>query len=145
MWLLLNLPFGEKNLEKTFAGKIGKTLSYIFEPIGLGDWRISTSILSGFLAREAIISNLGVIMTQEKKDTLETNQNLEDRELKAKIKELLTPKQALSFLLFVLIYNSCLATVVVMAKEGNLKFALGFWLYSFILAWLISFINFKLF
>jgi ferrous iron transport protein B len=145
MWLLLNLPFGEKNLEKTFAGKIGKTLSYIFEPIGLGDWRISTSILSGFLAREAIISNLGVIMTQEKKDTLETNQNLENRELKAKIKELLTPKQALSFLLFVLIYNSCLATVVVMAKEGNLKFALGFWLYSFILAWLISFINFKLF
>jgi len=145
MWLLLNLPFGEKNLEKTFAGKIGKTLSYIFEPIGLGDWRISTSILSGFLAREAIISNLGVIMTQEKKDTLESNQNLEDRELKAKIKELLTPKQALSFLLFVLIYNSCLATVVVMAKEGNLKFALGFWLYSFILAWLISFINFKLF
>jgi len=145
MWLLLNLPFGEKNLEKTFAGKIGKTLSYIFEPIGLGDWRISTSILSGFLAREAIISNLGVIMTQEKKDTLETNQNLEDRELKAKIKELLTPKQALSFLLFVLIYNSCFATVVIMAKEGNLKFALGFWLYSFILAWLISFINFKLF
>jgi len=67
MWLLLNLPFGEKNIEKTFAGKIGKTLSYIFEPIGLGDWRISTSILSGFLAREAIISNWGVIMTQEKK------------------------------------------------------------------------------
>lgn len=145
MWLLLNLPFKEKNIENTFAGKIGKTLSYIFEPIGLGDWRISTSILSGFLAREAIISNLGVIMMQEKKDTLENNQNSEDRKLKAKIKELLTPKQALSFLLFVLIYNSCLATVVVMAKEGSWKFALGFWLYSFILAWLISFINFKLF
>lgn len=64
--------------------------------------------------------------------------------LKERIKELLTPKQALSFLLFVLIYNSCLATVVVMAKEGNLLFSLGFLLYSFILAWLLAFINFHL-
>jgi len=178
MWLLLNLPFGEKNIEKSLAGKIGKTLSYIFEPIGLGDWRITTSLLSGFLAREAIISNLGVIVAQERKDTyqkidtlpalkeqvinlgraikesffsifypipktLEVSEN--STELKDKIKDLLTPKQALSFLLFVLIYNSCLATVVIMAKEGNWKFALGFWLYSFVLAWFISFINFSFF
>lgn len=178
MWLLLNLPFGEKNIEKSLASKIGKTLSYIFEPIGLGDWRITTSLLSGFLAREAIISNLGVIVAQERKDTyqkidtlpalkeqvinlgraikegffsifypipktLEVSEN--STELKDKIKDLLTPKQALSFLLFVLIYNSCLATVVIMAKEGNWKFALGFWLYSFVLAWFISFINFSFF
>uniref|UniRef100_A0A7V4JP45 Ferrous iron transport protein B n=1 Tax=Thermodesulfobacterium geofontis TaxID=1295609 RepID=A0A7V4JP45_9BACT len=145
MWLLLNLPFGEKNIENSIAGKIGKTLSYIFEPIGLEDWRITTSLLSGFLAREAIISNWGVIMTKEGENTFEISKNSKYTGLKDKIKELLTPKQALSFLLFVLIYNSCLATVVVMAKEGNWKFALGFWLYSFILAWLISFINFNLF
>ncbi|MBO8144531.1 MAG: ferrous iron transport protein B [Thermodesulfobacterium sp.] len=179
IWLLLNLPYGEKNIENTLAGKIGKSLSYIFEPVGLGDWRITTSLLSGFLAREAIISNMGIIVTQEEKEevypeikiglalkeqvinlgkaikesfasffyflpkTLEVEEELSG--LKDKIKGLLTPKQALSFLLFVLIYNSCLATVVVMAKEGNWKFSLGFLLYSFVLAWLIAFVNFNIF
>ncbi|MCD6490320.1 MAG: ferrous iron transport protein B [Thermodesulfobacterium sp.] len=179
IWFLLNLPYGEKNIENTLAGKIGKSLSYIFEPIGLGDWRITTSLFSGFLAREAIISNMGIIVAQEEKEenypeikiglalkeqvinlgkaikesfsslfyflpkTLKVEEELSG--LKDKIKGLLTPKQALSFLLFVLIYNSCLATVVVMAKEGNWKFSLGFLLYSFILAWLIAFINFNIF
>jgi len=179
IWLLLNLPYGEKNIENTLAGKIGKSLSCIFEPVGLGDWRITTSLLSGFLAREAIISNMGIIVTQEEKEevypeikiglalkeqvinlgkaikesfvsffyflpkTLEVEEELSG--LKDKIKGLLTPKQALSFLLFVLIYNSCLATVVVMAKEGNWKFSLGFLLYSFVLAWLIAFVNFNIF
>ena len=179
IWLLLNLPYGEKNIENTLAGKIGKSLSYIFEPVGLGDWRITTSLLSGFLAREAIISNMGIIVTQEEKEevypeikiglalkeqvinlgkaikesfasffyflpkTLEVGEELSG--LKDKIKGLLTPKQAISFLLFVLIYNSCLATVVVMAKEGNWKFSLGFLLYSFVLAWLIAFVNFNIF
>ncbi|MDF2954130.1 MAG: Fe2+ transporter FeoB [Thermodesulfobacterium sp.] len=179
IWLFLNLPYGEKNIEDTLAGKIGKSLSYIFEPVGLGDWRITTSLLSGFLAREAIISNMGIIVTQEEKEevypeikiglalkeqvinlgkaikesfasffyflpkTLEVGEELSG--LKDKIKGLLTPKQAISFLLFVLIYNSCLATVVVMAKEGNWKFSLGFLLYSFVLAWLIAFVNFNIF
>jgi len=75
--------------------------------------------------------------------TLEVGEELSG--LKDKIKGLLTPKQAISFLLFVLIYNSCLATVVVMAKEGNWKFSLGFLLYSFVLAWLIAFVNFNIF
>lgn len=179
IWLLLNLPYGEKNIEDTFAGKIGKTLSYVFKPVGLGDWRITTSLLSGFLAREAIISNMGIIVAQETQEetypeieigsafknqlvklgksfeeaiisvfyplpkTLEVEE--ETTGLKEKIKGLLTPKQALSFLLFVLIYNSCLATVVVMAREGNWRFSLGFLLYSFLLAWVAAFINFNLF
>ena len=180
VWLLLNLPPGEKNIENSLAGKIGKTLSHIFEPIGLGDWRITTSLLSGFLAREAIISNMGIIVTQEREEpiyteintlsalkeqlknlreavkesfisllypfpkTLEVKEEKEFTGLKEKIRNFLTPKQALSFLLFILIYNSCLATVVVMAKEGKWTYSLGFLLYSFILAWLIAFINFNI-
>lgn len=179
VWLLLNLPPGEKNVENSLAGKIGRSLGYIFKPIGLGDWRITTSLISGFLAREAIISNMGVILTQEKKELeypeIEISSALKEQVLglasavkesfislfcpfpkslkveeasyglKDKIKELLTPKQAFSFLIFVLIYNSCLATVVVMAKEGNFLFSLGFLLYSLILAWLLAFINYHLF
>ncbi len=174
VWLLLNLPPGEKNIENTYAGKLGKTLSYVFKPIGLGDWRITTSLLSGFLAREAIISNMGVIISKEKgkkpknieitiafkkqiKNLTSTIKNAiitlldplpksleikkEDIGIKKQIKKIINSKEAISLLLFVLIYNSCVATVVAMGKEGNWKFALGFLIYSFILAWLAAFIN----
>ncbi len=174
IWLLLNLPVGEKNIENTYAGKIGKTLSYIFKPIGLGDWRITTSLLSGFLAREAIISNMGVILSKERKKKeksinvseafkeqvkgfINTVKNAfisllnplpssfeikkGDIGIRKQIRRIITSKEAISLLLFVLIYNSCVATVVAMGKEGNWKFAMAFLLYSFALAWFIAFMN----
>ncbi len=177
IWLFLNLPPGEKNIENSYMARIGKKLSPIFEPIGLGDWRITTSLLSGFLAREAIISNMGIIIAQEKGESvgmqLDFASALKDQSIKLGlalkesflsliypfpktlkiekelngikkgIKTLLNEKQALSFLLFVLIYNSCLAVVVVMAKEGRWAYSLGFLIYSFFLAWIVSFINFN--
>ncbi|QER42711.1 ferrous iron transport protein B [Thermodesulfobacterium sp. TA1] len=177
VWLLLNLPFGEKNIENTYAAKLGKALSYVLSPIGLGDWRISTSVVSGFLAREAILSNLGVIVSEEKEKAFEridpkekakeqflklgealkqsfasflsffpSSFSVEEEEvgLKERIKGLIDFRQALSLLVFVLIYNSCAATVITMAREGNLRFALGFLVYSFVLAWWISFLVFRL-
>ncbi|MDN5380258.1 ferrous iron transport protein B [Thermodesulfobacterium sp.] len=177
VWLLLNLPIGEKNIENTYAAKLGKALSYVLSPVGLGDWRISTSLVSGFLAREAILSNLGVIVSEEKEDGLEkidpkekakeeffklgealkqsftslfsffpASFSVEEEEgsLKEKIKGLMNFKQALSLLVFVLIYNSCAATVITMAREGNVKFALGFLVYSFVLAWVLAFLAFRL-
>ena len=178
IWLLLNLPTGEKNIANSYAGKIGRALSYIFEPIGLGDWRITTSLLSGMLAREAIISNMGVILSEEKESPPERIEPLpalkeqvkslaiafkealislldplprslkveeEGSGLRAQIAKLFTLKQAISLLLFVLIYNSCVATIVAMGEEGNWRFALGFLLYSFILAWLAGFISYHFF
>lgn len=180
IWLLLNLPPEEKNIENSYIANLGKKLSPIFEPIGLGDWRITTSLLSGFLAREAIVSNMGIIIAQERGDiaskeieigsalkdqivklgialkdgifaliyplpkTLKIEEKKELKGIRKEIKTLLNKKQALSFLLFVLIYNSCLAVVVVMGREGKWLYSLGFLIYSFFLAWLISFINFNL-
>mgnify|MGYP001772763510 CR=1 FL=1 len=178
IWLSLNLPPGERDLEKTLAGKIGKTLVPLFEPIGLGDWKITTSLIPAFLAREAILSNLAVILKaeeREKKEKFDFSSALEEQKeaffkalreaisslftltpaslkveeegqsLKAKIKNLLSPTSSLSFLIFVLIYNSCVATFVTMWKEGSRNFALGFLLYSFFLAWILAFITYHLF
>ena len=176
IWLLLNLPPGVKSVEKSYAGKIGKALSYVFSPIGLGDWKISTSIISGFLAREAIISNMGVILTETKetpdvknfnwktalkKELIELGEafkdsiislfhflpgtfevSLENSSLRQEISKIMNKRQAISFLLFVLIYNSCLATVVMMWREGSKRFALGFLGYSFVLAWVLCFISY---
>lgn len=179
IWILLNTPFGERNLDKTLAAKIGKTISHIFEPIGLGDWRITTSLFSGFLARENIISNLVIIISQEQEKMVEkvvlrektkeifmelgraikkafisilqpfpwSSFYEEDLDLsfKNKILQYFSNKQALVFLIFVLVYNSCIPTVVTMGKEGGWRFSLLFLLYSFVLAWTICFFVYQIF
>ncbi|MCS7279360.1 MAG: ferrous iron transport protein B [Thermodesulfobacteriaceae bacterium] len=174
IWLLLNLPPGIQKVEDSLAGKIGKTIGVIFSPIGLSDWRITTSLIPAFLAREAIISTMGVILLEEKtkeikeidlKEEAKTQildliktfkeafygffslwpQSLslnpeEAQGLKKEISKILTFKQALSFLIFLLIYNSCLATFVTMWKEGSKRLAFLFLGYSFALAWILAFI-----
>jgi len=177
MWVFLNFPRG-KGINGSLAAKAGRVLTPIFKPIGLGDWRITTSLVSGLLAREAIISNLGVIMSEAKetpppkvsvKDELKAQgkalfyafkraffsllnplpQSFEvssaKKGLREKIKKLFNQTRAISFLIFVLIYNSCVATTVAMAKEGSVKFALGFLVYSFVLAWMLSFVAWRVF
>lgn len=138
IWLLLHLPHGESELENTYAGKIGKTLSPIFEPIGLGDWRITTSLIPAFLAREAILSNLAVILKVEAKEEIEKSP------LREELKKVIPASSALSFLIFVLIYNSCVATFVTMWKEGSRNLAFLFLLYSFGLAWFSAFLIYQL-
>lgn len=179
LWILLNTPIGEKDINKSYAAKIGKTLSYIFAPIGLGDWKITTSLFSGMLARENIISNLSIILAQEKetfperisikekteevmvtlKEALEKaiisminpfpssfSYEKEDSSfVREKIQKQFDKKEILSFLTFILIYNSCIPTVVSMAKEGSWKFSFLFLLYSFILGWFLSFIVYQVF
>lgn len=180
IWFSLNLPPGVERLEDSIAGKIGKTLSPLFEPIGLGDWRITTSLIPAFLAREAILTNLGVILKAEREETeafdpkerladqgrnllsalseiissllspLPKKLSLEDEEeetsgLKGEIRKLLPLPSVLAFLFFVLIYNSCVATVVAMWREGSKNLALGFLFYSFLLAWFVSYIVYKFF
>lgn len=178
IWLTLNLPPGERKLEETLAGKIGKTFAPLFEPVGLGDWKITTSLIPAFLAREAILSNLAIILKAEEREKKEEFQLLaaleeqkealfeafkqaftsiitlaptslkpdeKSQSLRGKIKDLLTPSSALSFLIFVLIYNSCVATFVTMWKEGSRNLALGFLAYSFLLAWILAFITHRIF
>jgi len=178
IWLTLHLPPSEERLENTLAGKIGKGLTFLFEPLGLGDWRITTSLIPAFLAREAILSNLGVILKVEEKEKPEGPFDLkealkeqakhlgeafmkafasllsltpssfeveEKSSLRRALKEIFTPSSSLSFLVFVLIYNSCVATFVTMWREGGKRPALLFLLYSFVLAWILAFIVYQVF
>jgi ferrous iron transport protein B len=180
IWLLLNLPLGEKNLENTYAARVGKAISYIFAPLGLDDWRIGTSLIPAFLAREAIISTLGVIVEEEKEEKVEafdwkskaqeqgrrfveafkkglislitpyptifSNENKEDEEkqtIKEKIKGLFQPPQALSFLVFILVYMSCMATLATIWKEAGKSYALLYFFYSLFLAYILSALTYQ--
>ncbi len=173
IWILLNIPPGIKNPSQSAAAYIGKSITPIFKPIGIKDWRISTSLIPAFLAREIVLSSMGTIYSAnveiEKKNFHVVNElkgqainlifavkesllsllkpgintlkaDTGDVNLRNVIKGSFTPASALSFMIFLLLYTSCLATVAVMAREAGKWVALIFLAYSFAIAWVVAFI-----
>ena len=64
IWVLLNTPPGLKNPADSAAAYVGKAITPIFKPIGINDWRISTSLIPAFLAREIVLSSMGTIYSE---------------------------------------------------------------------------------
>jgi len=177
VWALLNLPPSAQSPKESYAGRIGQALVPVFKPMGIEDWRATTAIIPAFLAREILISSMGVLYssTEEKKEeefspeeallsqierlkdalkraflslfslriqTLETEQ--EGEGIAGAIRESFSPASALAFMVFILVYTSCLGTVATMWREvGGLK-ALAFLLYSFLLGWLLGTLTYSL-
>ena len=174
IWILMNLPPSAKNISESYVAKIGKTLTPILEPVGIDDWRATTSLIPAFLARETAISALGTMYSaemEEKEERINIKEEFinqikgfftavymsiidavkpgisafeiaedENQSLRQVIKQNFTPLSALSFMILILIYNSCLATFAVMAQELNKKYAALFLAYSFAVAWIVAFI-----
>lgn len=86
---------------------IGRLLAPIFEPCGFGDWRAVTSLISGFTAKEAVISTLGVLTG------VGADVNA------AALQTVFTPISAASFLIFTLLYTPCVAAVAAIRRELN--------------------------
>ena len=86
---------------------IGRFIAPIFQPLGFGDWRIATSLISGFTAKEAVVSTLSVLL------------GMGTAELPTVLSGLFTPVTAISFLLFTLLYTPCIAAVATIKKELN--------------------------
>ena len=181
IWLLLNLPPGVKNPSESVAGSVGRALVPVFEPIGIDNWKATTSLIPAFLAREIVISSMGTIYTsaegiepqEEGFDAAEafkdqvvglglafrdalgslftlsiTSLQVEEEEGEDTLRELIrrdfTPASAMSFMVFILIYTSCLGTYAVMVREiGKLRATL-FLGYSFVMAWLVGFVVYRL-
>ena len=125
-------------LERSFLGRIGHTIQPIFTPLGF-DWRSSVAVLTGFVAKEIVVSTLGVLYAAGA-DADEESEVLR-RSLRASG---MTPLGAYAFMAFVLIYVPCLATVAVIRRETNswkwTAFSVG---YSLALAWVVSFLIYQ--
>ena len=93
----------------------------IFRPIGLGDWRIVTSLISGFLAKESVVSTLEVAFASG-------------------IDKALNSVSAVSMLIFSLLYTPCVAAVAAMKRELGNKRAIGIVLWQCTVAWIVAFI-----
>jgi ferrous iron transport protein B len=114
--------------EGSLLAVIGRLVSGIFVPLGFSDWRISTALITGFTAKEAVISTLAVL----------TESNV--AELGGALHTLFSPLSAFSFLVFTLLYTPCVAAVATVKREyGSIKGLVFIILYQTAVAWLAAF------
>ena len=116
--------------ENSYIGQIGKAVEPVIEPLGF-DWKLGIGLISGVGAKELVVSTLGVLYTNE--------EDVENVNLSNRIP--ITPLAALAYMLFVLIYFPCIATLAAIKQEsGSWKWALFAAGYTTVLAWCIAFV-----
>jgi len=123
----------KERMKNVYMGKIGLFIAPVFEPIGI-DWRGSVALLTGFVAKEVVVSSLGILYAIEGED------NQTALLSKALLDSGMTPLSALSMMVFVLLYIPCLATVFIIRREtGSVKWAIFNIGYTTVVAWCTSF------
>ena len=116
--------------ENSYIGQIGKAIEPVIEPLGF-DWKMGVGILSGIGAKELVVSTLGVLYTND--------DDIESVDLADRIP--ITPLVAYGYMLFVLIYFPCIATVAAIKNEsGSWKWAAFTICYTTLLAWIVAFL-----
>ncbi len=126
IWALEYFPSQDLNdLENSYLASIGKAVSPILEPLGF-DWKMSVCLLTGLPAKEAIVSTLAILY---------------DGDIATAG---FTPLTAFSFLLFVLLYFPCIATIATLRREAGKVWAWFTVFHSLALAWLVSFLVYQL-
>ena len=93
----------------------------VFAPLGFGDWRISTALITGFMAKESVVSTLTVLFGSS-----------------AAVASLLTPLSAVSLLVFCLLYTPCVAAIASVKRELGGKWAAGVVIGQCVIAWLMA-------
>jgi ferrous iron transport protein B len=129
--------------KQSYIGQTGRLIEPLIRPLGF-DWRIGVSILTGVAAKEIVVSTMGVLYGVGESE--ESSEKLTDkiREVKydsgeRKGEKIFTPFTSLAFLIFVLVYFPCIATIVAIKNEGGTKWAVFTMLYTTALAWLLAF------
>ncbi len=128
--------------EHSYLGRIGKACEPVFAPLGF-DWKAGVSILSGVAAKEIVVSTMGVLYA-EQDEQLQGEIESETLSRKLVASGDFSPASALAFLVFILIYFPCLATVMAIASEVGWRWAVGSILYNTGMAWIVSYIVYHL-
>ena len=116
--------------ENSYIGQIGKAIEPVIEPLEF-DWKMGIGLLSGIGAKELVVSSLGVLYTN--------NDDINSVDLSERIP--ITPLVAYGYMLFILIYFPCIATVAAIKNEsGSWKWAAFTICYTTLLAWVVAFL-----
>ena len=106
--------------EQSILARLAGGLAPLFAPLGLGDWRICTALISGFLAKESVVSTLEVLMGSG-------------------VSNVLTPLSAAALLVFSLLYTPCVAAVASVKRELGTRWAVGLAVWQCVIAWIAAY------
>ncbi|MBQ7679926.1 MAG: ferrous iron transporter B, partial [Butyrivibrio sp.] len=124
IWLLqsfdLHLRF-ITNPETSLLATVARWLEPVLRPVGLGDWRICISLISGFMAKESVVSTMGILFDGD-------------------VSTAITPLTAASLLVFTLLYTPCVAAVAAVRRELGTKWAWMVVIWQCVVAWLAAFV-----
>ena len=128
VWFLQNFDAGlhlVTSTDQSLLAQIGSLVAPLFAPLGFGDWRVSTALITGFMAKESVVSTLTVLLGGKT----------------ALLSTLFTPFTAYVFLIFTLLYTPCVAAVATVRREmGTVRAAAGIALLQCVTAWIVAFI-----
>ena len=125
IWLLQTFNFRLQMVENgdgSMLAQIAGLVAPIFAPMGLDDWRIVTALITGFLAKEAVVSTMEVL----------------------DVTAFLTPVTAIAMLAFCLLYTPCVAAIAAVKRELGGKLALWMVIFQCLVAWIAAFLAFQL-
>ena len=109
----------EENSEASILATVAGWIAPIFRPLGLGDWRVCTALISGFMAKESVVSVLKVLYA-------------------GGVEKVLTPLAAMSLLVFSLLYTPCVAAVAAIKRELGGRWAVTVVVWQCAVAWLLA-------
>ena len=120
-------------MDRSFLAIIGGIFAPLLAPLGFGSWQAASSLITGFLAKESVISTMNIIYYVPNEASLQ-----------GLIMTQFTPLAAYSFMVFILLYIPCLATTATIYKETGSKKWTGFSIvYALVLAYLLSLIVYQ--
>lgn len=128
--------FRSEQIHQSYIGQIGNMLVPFFKPLGF-EWQESVALLTGFVAKEVVVSSIGVLYaTGDKGDRNER--------LSAAIRKHFTPLTGVAFMMFVLLYTPCIVALVTVIRElKSIKWSIFSVAYQIVLAWLAAFIIYQ--
>ena len=128
IWLLQSFDLRFRlvaDQQQSILAVISGFIDPLLKPIGLGDWRICTALISGFLAKESVVSTLGVLYGQN-------------------VAAIMSTATAVSLLVFSLLYTPCVAAIASIGRELGKKWALFVVVWQCIVAWVVAFLAYLL-
>ncbi len=125
----------QERASKSYIGQIGRAVEPFFKPVGI-EWRSGVALIAGFVAKEVVVSTIGVLYGAGDKNDPDALKN-------ALVHSGMTALSALSMMVFVLLYIPCIATVTAIWKEASMNWALFTLFYTTMVAWSASFLVYQ--
>ncbi|ADK79321.1 ferrous iron transport protein B [Sediminispirochaeta smaragdinae] len=128
-----------KQVMQSYIGKAGTFIEPVLAPLGF-DWRMDVSLMTGFVAKEVVVSTLGVLFTAGNEEGKEES----GTELRDALRDAYSPLVGFAFLIFVMLYTPCIVAFVTLVKEvGSWKWSIFSLGYQLTLAWIAAFIVYR--